>query len=835
MSPLLSIVCTQALIFPVQTLDLSTMTSGWGVSKTDLSIQGQPLSVSGTKYRHGIGTHANSRLNLKLKGALVFESLVGIDDETKGKGSVEFIVLVDGTIKWRSGKMSGGDSAKKVQVDLLGARSVSLVVTDANDGQAFDHADWIEPTVTTKGEAPIPVRDADPIRIETAHSALQMYVTDDGRLFQRSFGANSATEDVSYLAYPCAGDGWIDEPAFRVTHADGNTSVDLRVIGKSKVGDLTKIEQKDPEYPLFVDLFFKAYPNVDVIETWTEVHHGEIGSVTLEQFSSSTPAFGKGDFYLTQFHGDWVNEANMSEEKLSFGIKTLDSKIGVRAHQFRAPWFLLSRGGHAQEDSGEVFGGSLSWSGSFAFSFEVDPQGILRALCGINPFDSQYHLKPNETFSTPKMIWGWSDHGTGDLSRKLQRWVRDHAIRGGHEAHPILLNNWEATYFTFDEKKIVSLFDGANDLGLELFLLDDGWFGSKYPRDDDSQGLGDWMPDPKKLPHGLEALAKAAVDRGLRFGIWLEPEMANPRSELFERHPDWVIRQPHRTLDLQRNQLILDLTRPEVKEYVFKVADDTLTENPSVSFVKWDCNRYVTQPGSTYLGAQNQSHLWVDYVRALYEIFQRLMDKHPKVEIMMCSGGGGRVDYAATSFAHEFWPSDMTDPAHRIFIQWGYSHFFPAIATANHVTLAGGHSMKFSFDVAMSGRLGMDVDLEKLPDADKAVAKHAVAIYKGIRDVVQLGEQYRLESPYAGPRSSLMYTKGNRGVVFVYSLGESGASNLKLKGIESSKTYRIREIDVAQSHPTRDFVMSGQTLLKEGFSVPALAKYGSVVYEFTAE
>ena len=835
MLPLLSFVCAQALKYPVQALNLSMMTSGWGVPKVNLSIQGLPLTIHGKKYQKGIGTHAKSRLNLKLNKAVAFTSVVGVDDETQGKGAVEFIVIVDGSVKWRSGKMSGGDSAKKVQVDLSGASILSLVVTDAGTGLGYGHADWIDPTVTTLGEVPVPVRDAKPIRIETAHAALQMYVGDGDRLFQRAFGGKSTQSDSSYVAYPCAGDGWIDEPALRVTHSDGNTSGDLRVIGTSTVGTLTRIALKDPEYPLFVDLYFQAYPELDVIETWTETRHTEPGPVTLEQFCSSAPAFGSGDFYLTQFHGDWANEANMAEEKLSFGVKTLDSKLGVRAHQFRAPWFLLSKGAPAHEDSGEVFGGSLAWSGSFEFKFDVDPQGQLRALCGINPYDSQYHLKPNEVFVTPKMVWGWSDHGTGDLSRKLHHWVRDHALRGGHDVQPILLNNWEATYFTFDEKKIVSLVEGAKELGLELFLLDDGWFGSKYPRDDDSQGLGDWMPDPKKLPHGIEALAKATVNRGLRFGLWLEPEMVNPRSELFEKHPDWAIRQPHRALDLHRNQLILDLTRPEVKDYVYKIVDHILSENPSVSFVKWDCNRYITQPGSTYLGAKDQSHLWIDYVRALYEIYRRLMDKHPEVEIMMCSGGGGRVDYAATSFSHEFWPSDMTDPARRIFIQWGYSHFFPAIASANHVTLAGGHSMKFAFDVAMSGRLGMDVDLEKLPEVDKAIAKRAISIYKGIRDVVQLGDQYRLESPYSGPRSSLMYTKGGRGVVFVYSLGEFAASKLKLKGIDAAMTYRIREIDVANTHPTTDLVMSGEKLLKEGLSIPTLAKYGSVVYELTGE
>jgi len=688
---------------------------------------------------------------------------------------------------------------------------------------------------TTPCKPQTPAQESAIISIETSRAALKLSISDEGQLLQACFGSKLAVNETLQVAYPCAGDGWIDEPALRVAHADGNTSTDLRVVRSSTFGHLTKIELKDPQYPLFVDLFFRAYPEQDVLETWTETRHTEEGSVTLEQFASSALAFGKGDHFLTQFHGDFIDEANICEDKLTFGVKTIGSRLGVRAHQFRAPWFLLSKDGPAKEDTGEVFGGSLAWSGSFAFAFDVDHLGQLRALCGINSSGSQYHLKPNRVFRTPRMIWGWSGNGTGELSRNLHRWVRDHAIRGGDVEHPVMLNNWEATYFDFDETKIVSLLDGAKDLGLELFLLDDGWFGSKYPRKDDSQGLGDWTPDLRKLPNGIEVLARAAVDRGLEFGIWLEPEMVNPRSELFETHPDWVIKQPHRRLDLLRNQLVLDLSRPEVREYVFEVADRTLTENPSISFVKWDCNRYLTQPGSTYLGHQAQTHIWIDYVHSLTEVFQRLVDKHPTVGIMMCSGGGGRVDYDSTKYAEVLWPSDMTDPARRIFIQWGFSYFFPANAIASHVTLSGGHPIKFAFDVAMSGRLGMDVDLEELPRNDWQIAKHAIALYKSFRSVVQLGEQYRLESPYTGPRSSLMYVKDSRAVVFVYSLGASTPSNLKLKGIDPELTYRIREQNPTIESIPEDVALSGRSLLTEGLSIPALGKFESIVYELFGE
>ncbi|RYG37758.1 alpha-galactosidase [bacterium] len=682
---------------------------------------------------------------------------------------------------------------------------------------------------------PLPMKDLTSVRIETARAALALWVDSDGRLLQGAFGAKcAADEGDAPVAFPAAGDGWYYEPALRATHVDGNTSTDLRVVETSVEGTLTKIALKDPEYPFFVDLYFRAYPGEDIFEAWTEIRHEEEGEVVLEGFASSSLDFGLGEAWVTQFHGDWADEANMLEEKLGFGQKILDSKLGVRAQQFRNPLFLLARGGPAEEDSGEVVGGSLAWSGSFQFVFERMHTGRLRVTAGMNPYASAYRLALGERFATPRMVWAWSDRGTGELSRHLHRWTRKHAVRDGERPRAILLNNWEATYFDFDEKKIVSLFDGAKALGMELFLLDDGWFGVKHPRDADTQGLGDWIPDPKKLPNGIGALTSAAAERGLRFGIWLEPEMVNPKSELFETHPEWAIQQPKRTLEVQRNQLVLDLARPETREYVFEVADRTLRENPGISFVKWDCNRYLTQPGSTYLGKDRQSHLWIDYGRALYDIFARLAERHPHVDLMMCSGGGGRVDHGALRYAHEFWPSDRTDPARRIFIQWGFGHFFPPIAMANHVTDMGERPMKFAFDVAMSGRLGMDVDVDALSPGDRTFAARAIEVYKGIRDVVQLGDQYRLESPYAGPRSGVMSVRGYRAALFVHSLGASPAAPLVLKGLDPTRHYQVQEVNLPEGTQGLEGEFSGVELLTTGLPLPSFGKYESAVFELTA-
>lgn len=647
------------------------------------------------------------------------------------------------------------------------------------------------------------------IILATNATTLALAIDGDRRLRLQKFG-NTEHHEALPLAYPPAGDGWVYEPAISIIHADGNTSTDLRVHDVRETQNQVEIELKDSLFDTHVTLTITAYPALDLFETSVKIQNQEQGAVVVESIASSAMSLGKANWHLTQFSGDWNDEANMETEKLGTGIRILDSKLMVRAHQFTAPWFLLSHG-PLQENEGEVIAGSLAWPSSFKFAFETNAKTGLSVTCGLNPFGSRIFLEPGESFQAPSMVWAWSDQGSSDVSRKLHRYVRDQILRDGDRLRPILLNNWEATYFTFDEAKIESLFAGAKDLGMELFLLDDGWFGSKYPRDGDHQGLGDWMPDPKKLPHGLSRLTASAKELGLRFGLWFEPEMVNPGSELAEQHPDWIIQQPGRPFEPQRNQMVLDLTNPEVREFAYNVLHETLTNEPGISFVKWDCNRYVTQPGSPYLPAARQSHLQVEYVKALDTIMDRLAADHPDVEVMMCSGGGGRVDYRSMLCSHEFWPSDMTDPAKRVFIQWGYSHFFPALSIACHVTRCG-RPLKFCFDVAMSGSLGMDVDLAKLNDEELKFAKQGIEAYKQIRDVVQFGEQYRLESPYDGPRCSHLFVGDEKAVLFVYALHAAPAAPLTLRGLDATRSYRVREINTISGQAIEQTLAPGAKL-----------------------
>src|SRR5690606_23827695 len=346
---------------------------------------------------------------------------------------------------------------------------------------------------------------------------------------------------------------------------------------------------------------------------------------------------------------------------------------------------------------GRVLMGGLEWSGNFKNEFEVDPLNNLRIISGINNYASKYDLDPNETLETPKFWFTLSNQGKGEASRNIHNWARNYKILDGRGSRLTLLNNWEATYFDFDEKKLKKLIGDTRKLGVDLFLLDDGWFGNKYPRNSDNAGLGDWQVNKKKLPNGIGTLVKEAKKNDVKFGIWIEPEMVNPDSELYEKHPDWVIKQPNRPEHYFRNQLVLDLSNPEVQDFVYDIVDDLFTENPSLAYIKWDCNAIIYNAYSDHLKDQ-QSELYVKYVQGLYNVLERIRAKYPTVPMMLCSGGGGRVDYGALKYFTEFWPSDNTDPLERVFMQWEYSYFYPSVAVAAHVTHWGDQTLKFKTD-----------------------------------------------------------------------------------------------------------------------------------------
>ena len=820
-----SAVCAETVW--LSSLDLKEMTTGWGVARADREIVGGPLSIHGERFDRGVGTHANSKFRVALNGnATRFTAKVGVDDSAGSQGSVEFIVIGDGKTLWESGVLKGGAVAKTADVNLTGIQTLVLLVTDGGDGEGSDHADWANAKIEMKADAPVALPPNEVFSLKTRNFAMTFQVGDDGRLYQRPIGAEDPTTKLTRddEFYPQAGDGYVWEPALQVVHADGNTSTALVYDGVTRTNvspdiELTRIHLHDPAYPFEVTLCFRTHSAEDVIEEWTEIRQQEPGVVTLKRMASTSLLLST-NVYLTHFFGNWAKEMiNPITEQITPGTKVLDSKLGTRAEQFQNTSFILSLNGKATETNGEVLAGSLAWSGSFQCEFDDNGQGI-RALCGVNPFASAYHLKPKQNFVTPVMIWTWSDQGLGDMSRKLHDWARDFGMRDGHQTRTVLLNNWEATGFDFDFNRIVSLFDPAREMGVELFLLDDGWFGNKYPRVSDNAGLGDWQPNRQRFPDGLAPLAAEAVKRGLRFGIWMEPEMVNPNSELFQAHPNWVIRQPKRPLELQRNQLVLDLTRPAVQDFEWKTIQSILTV-PGITYAKWDCNRYLTQPGSPYLAPDRQSDLWIDYVQALYALMDKTAKTFPNTELMLCSGGGSRADYGALKYFQEFWPSDNTDPTIRVLMQWDYSYFFPALALASHVTHWGHRPMHFACSVAMSARFGMDLDLTKLSAEDKSTCAGAIRAYKQIRDVTALGDLYRLEDPHQGFRGALDYVSKDRSraVVFVFQLKDGDTVPVRPQGLDPTKEYTIHELNPASGRvaiPSEGKTQTGAELMRDG-------------------
>jgi alpha-galactosidase len=692
-----------------------------------------------------------------------------------------------------------------------------------------------------------------PICIQTRHSDLIFSVGPDQRLYQDYFGKEISPATMAGLSsgiesYLTGGGRSLFEPALRLVHGDGNPSLELKVVDHTTLKEdedrsTTRIVLKDPVYPVTVELCFTAYYREDVITSRMEIIHSEDKPVRLYNFASSMLHFNADSYWLTQFHGDFAREMKMQESRLTSGIKIIDSKLGTRADMYQSPMFFLSLNGPSSENTGDLIAGTLAWSGNFQLLFEMDNENRLNVAAGMNPYASDYLLAPGKRFTTPEFIFTWSAEGMGAASRNLHRWARNNQVLDGNGPRYSLLNNWEATQFDFNEKKLDSLFDQARTLGVDMFLLDDGWFANKYPRNSDHSGLGDWQENTAKLPDGIGHLVKSAGEKGLKFGIWIEPEMVNPKSELYEKHPDWVLKLPNRPEDYFRNQLVLDLVNPAVQEFVYKTVDDMLSRNPGIAYIKWDCNRPMTNTYSPY-ARDNQSSVYIDYVQGLYAVLARLRAKYPTIPMMLCAGGGGRTDYAALKYFTEFWPSDDTDPFERIFIQWGYSYFFPAKTIACHITSWGKESLKFKTDVAMMGRMGYDLDIARLSARDLAFSQQAVRNYKRLSGLIWQGDQYRLADPYSQERAVVEYADNSQShaVIFAYTLHPRYGTMwtpVRLQGLDPGKVYRVRETNLypgtVSGLPENGRAFTGEYLMSVGLQVSSQEALSSSVVDLTAE
>ena len=707
------------------------------------------------------------------------------------------------------------------------------------------------------------------IVVSTPKTSLVLHANEGGSLRFSYFGEKLTANEISQLkgtsmdlnqaAYPAFGQNdMLDLPAIQVLHADGQwtlyPTVDDVTTQTEGNATVTTITMTDKQYPVTLKVFYKAYSTVDMIETWTEITHREKKAITLKRYDSGHLAIPQGNLYMIHMHGNWNSETYPTCEPINPGLKVIRNTDGVRNAHNDAPEMMLSLDGKPQENKGRVIGAALCWSGNYELRVNNSSDNrYAHFYAGIDPQTTEYILEPKEVFTTPKLAFTLSNEGMSGVSRNFHRWARYEGwLHQGDQTRKILLNSWEGVYFDINEEGMFQMMEDIKSMGGELFVMDDGWFGDKYQRNDDVTTLGDWMVDKKKLPNGVASLVRKAKSLGIEFGIWIEPESSNTKSEFFEKHPDWVLQEKNRDLKLGRGgtQMLLDLCNPKVQDFVFRVVDDLMTENPEIYYIKWDANCALQNFGSNYLPANKQSHLYIEYHRGLIKTLQRIRAKYPKLVIQCCSSGGGRVNYGLLPYFEEFWTSDNNDPYQRVFIQWGTSYFFPSNAMAQHIA----HSpywntgrttpIKYRTDVAMSGRLGMELQPRKMTDEEREQSRRAINDYKPLRELIQLGNLYRLISPYDNEGiASLMYTNDakSKAVLFAYRvqyLYNMKTPRIHLAGLDATKNYRLRELNVkvgSEPSPLNNKVFSGKLLMEQGLYLPLLKDYNSCVFELTAE
>jgi alpha-galactosidase len=547
-------------------------------------------------------------------------------------------------------------------------------------------------------------------------------------------------------------------------------------------------------------LEYQVHAAYDLIERRVIAHNNGDTPIRLERIASSQWHLPTGSSYrLSYMHGRWFDEMHIQREILARGIKTLESRRLTTSHQHN-PWFALDRG-NADEDHGDVWFGVMAWSGNWKIGAEVTSFDQTRLTVGLNDWDFVWTLEPGEKFSTPSAFGGFTGAGFNGASRSLHRYIRDSVLPDGKMLRKVLYNSWEATTFNVDEPSQIRLAEIAAKMGIELFVMDDGWFQGRIT---DNAGLGDWWPDPEKFPDGLAPLIEHVNALGMDFGLWVEPEMVNPNSDLYRAHPDWVIHFLTRARTEQRGQLILNFGREDVQNYIYSQLDKLLSEN-NIVFIKWDMNRNVSEPGWPD-APFDQRELWVRYVWGVYKVWGALREKHPKVVWQSCSGGGGRADLGILRIADQIWVSDNTEATARLSIQEGFSQVFPANTMEAWVTDVAKDliPLEFRFHVSMCGVLGVGGHLLHWTEEDRAEAARYIATYKDIRHIVQFGDLYRLRSPQQGPFSAVQYVTQDQAesVVFAFRTHIPDPTilpRLTLGGLDPNAMYTVDGVTGARS------------------------------------
>jgi alpha-galactosidase len=635
--------------------------------------------------------------------------------------------------------------------------------------------------------------------------------------------------DDQCLEYSGLGKGDFREPALEVTFADGSTTTDFHYIqhetrpGRPALAGLpfaiplqgipptspaqalpdnqvttTEILMRD-DRALSLRLFFCAWQGCDVISRFAILCNDGDKPVRVRRLMSAQLDLFGGDWRLITFDGCWANERNRNEHSLAPGIYINDSKTGHSSNRHNP--FVMLAGPGCDEQQGECYAANLVYSGNHAEICEQTFQGKVRLLTGINPSSFEWLLEPGESFTSPEAVLSWSGSGYNGISHNMHSFVRQHIVRGAWawRERPVLMNNWEATEFHFNKPKLLALARQAAALGIELFVLDDGWFGG---RDDDHRGLGDWTVNRRKLPGGLASLAGSLKAMGLSFGIWVEPEMVNEDSQLFREHPDWVVRTPGREPSTGRNQLVLDLTRPEIQAHIIS-AMTAVFSAADISYVKWDMNRNLSDMYSAALPAQRQGEFCHRYVLGLYAILAELTAKFPDILFESCASGGNRFDLGMLCYMPQIWTSDNTDAYSRLTIQSGSSYGYPPSVMGAHVSASPNmQSLRAStietrFNVAAFGLLGYELDLTMLSAFDRKAIREQVSFYKEHRRLLQFGRFIRLRPPLDAAKTLWLVVSddGRQAIAGLYQGSAKvglGQDVLRTAGLDDSADYRIQ-------------------------------------------
>ncbi len=620
------------------------------------------------------------------------------------------------------------------------------------------------------------------------------------------------------MEYPCAGTGDFREPAFDVRQSDGSHIVCVQYVsheiykGKKRLNGLpaTYVEDINEAETIEIHMTDKKI-NLDVFLSYTIfrdypaiarsvrfVNHGQ-EDVYLERALSASIDFPDADYEMISLTGAWARERHIHTRKLDHGIQASGSRRGCSSAEFN-PFLCLKRP-ETTESSGAAFGFSLVYSGNHLEQVDVDTCDMARVQIGIHPDGFEWKLSKDEEFQSPEAVIVYSDKGLNGMSQVFHKLYRTRLARGfwRDRPRPILINNWEATGVDFTEKSILELAETAHSLGLELFVLDDGWFGG---REDDKTGLGDWyVKNKQKLPNGIEGLARKIEALGLKFGLWFEPEMVNKDSDLYRMHPDWILCAPGRNPSPSRNQYVLDFSRPEVVDYIYHQMDEILSGAP-VSYVKWDMNRYITECYSNGLDSQSQGRVYHQYILGVYSLYERLIEKFPEILFESCSSGGARFDPGMLYYAPQTWTSDDTDAMERIKIQYGTSYVYPLSSMGSHVSEVPNQqvgritSLSTRANTAMFGTFGYELDLGRMTDSEKEAICKQIAYAKKHRRLIQNGVFYRLLSPFEGNESAWMVVSEDRtealvGYYIMLGVPNESWRRLYMKGLDQSLSYHI--------------------------------------------